>query len=81
MIGLQNDFLGLDKDLKVGEPMNVVMILGGLRMQLSDSTEDNRQSMKQCVREPEVMHGVAVRKAIDRWKMIQQGLNMECEKN
>jgi hypothetical protein len=80
IVGLQNDLIGLDKDLEVGEPMNVVVVLGGLWMQQPDSPNDKQQVMKESVREADVMHDMALNKAIDKWKTIHRGSNMECEK-
>jgi hypothetical protein len=70
IVGLQNDLIGLDKDIEEGWPKNVVVVLGGLRLMLPSSPQEEAQIKRECVREAEAMHELAVNKAIERWKSI-----------
>jgi hypothetical protein len=71
-IGLQNELIGLDKDLKVEETMNVVVVLGGLRRQLSDSADGEAEVLRDCAREAERMHSSAVERAVELWRKFRR---------
>ncbi|KAL1310985.1 hypothetical protein AAFC00_001205 [Neodothiora populina] len=50
VVGLQNDVLGLEKDLREGEVMNFVVVDSGINLTSSDvMTEDGRQKVREGV--------------------------------
>jgi hypothetical protein len=80
--GLQNDLIGLDKDIQTGWPMNVIMVLRELKMKqllVCGLEEEQTQIMMECLREACGMHNTAVEKAVERWKAIKSS-NVESEK-
>lgn len=80
--GLQNDLIGLDKDIQTGWPMNVIMVLRELDMKqllVRGLEEEEAQIMRQSVKEACDMHNEAVGKAVERWEAIRAS-NMKSEK-
>ncbi|KAG4440435.1 hypothetical protein IFR05_004079 [Cadophora sp. M221] len=65
IIGLQNDLIGLDKDIDAGWSVNVVTVLGGLRLRFPGSPEEKIRVLKECAREVEKMYADAIRNAIE----------------
>ncbi|KAH7381763.1 isoprenoid synthase domain-containing protein [Cadophora sp. MPI-SDFR-AT-0126] len=80
IIGLQNDLIGLDKDIDAGWSVNVVTVLGGLRLRYPGSPEDRIRILKDCAREAEKMYADAIRNAIECCEVIYRNSKVESER-
>ena len=80
--GLQNDLIGLDKDIQADWPLNVVMILRELKLKqlLVRGMDDERvQTMTSSVMDARDMHNMAVEEFVTLWRATR-GSIVEGEK-
>ena len=80
IIGLQNDLIGLDKDIDAGWSVNVVTVLGGLRLRSPGSPEEKIRVLTECVREAEKIYADAIRNAINCCEAIYRISKVESER-